>query len=366
MKKKISRLADLTLALKKEAQDSGHTFAQHLQQLADQGEIDTSLYNPEQRNSAGQSVDAWKQILVRGANIEPRGRHAATTVNDAFFRQDDNRILFPMYIEERYREVGREGRNGLVLSDVVTDTVPNEASVVATQLISFADDENADLSRIAEGAQYPVLTITQGDAVVRLLKYGGRLEASLEAVLNATLSTLDRWLLKVRRQADRNKIRKALDVLKNGDGNNNAAPNVNIAGADLAVGDFIALLMKAEEYGADPTVLTGGSSALGQALSLDIVTGSGATAAAGDFRDTGTFPALFGMRPKLPPQRSVLTGVEQLMAIDPSAALTMHYDPRFDLVRYEDIIRRDLQAVQITEMLGFSKPDQGAAITLTL
>ncbi|WP_019584682.1 hypothetical protein [Deinococcus apachensis] len=362
---KIRKLADITLALKKEAQAANHTFAQHLQHLADNGEIDEGLYDPNVRNSAGQSVDAWKQLIVRGAGLQPKGRNAATTVNDAFFRQDDNRILFPLYIEERYREVGRESRNGLVLADVVTDVVPVEASVVATQLLSFTDDENADLARVAEGAEYPVLTITQGDAVVRLLKYGGRLEASLEAVLNASLSTLDRWLLKVRRQADRNKIRKALDILRNGDGNNNAAPNVAAAGASLTPGDFIALLMKSEGYGADPAVLTGSTEALGTALSMEGITGAAATAGE-DFRQTGTFPLIYGMRPKLPPQRSVLTGTRQLMAIDPAAALTQHYDPRFDLVRYEDIIRRDLTAVQITEMLGFSKPDQGAAITLTL
>lgn len=363
---KIKKINDLTLALKADAHAEKRTFAQQIQHLADNGEIDSSLYDPATRDSTGASVAAWKQVMVRGAGLEPRGRHAAATVNDAFFRQEDNRILFPLYIEERYREVGRDSRNGLTLSDVVTDTQPVEASVVNTQLLSFQDDENADLARVAEGAEYPVLTITQGDAVVRLFKYGGRLEASLEAILNASLSTFDRWLLKVRRQADRNKIRKALDILKNGDGNNNAAPNVNAAGATLTAADFVALLMKAEEYGAEPTILTGATAALGQALSMDVVTGTGSTAAAADFRDTGTFPTLFGMRPKLPPQRSVLTGTDQLLAIDPAAALTMHYDPRFDLVRYEDIIRRDLQAVQITEMLGFSKPDTGAATTLTL
>lgn len=362
---KIRKITDLTLNLKQEAANEQRTFAQHLQHLADHGQISSDLYDPKQRNSAGASVPAWKQVLVRGAGLEAQGRHAAVTVTDAFFRQDDNRILFPLYIEERYRELGREGRNSLTLSDVVADTSPINANVVATQVLDFKDDESADLSRIAEGAQYPVLTITQGDAVVRLYKYGGRLEASLEAILGSSLSTLDRWLLKIRRQADRNKIRQALAVLKNGDGNDNAAPNINV-GATLEVADFVALLMKAEEYGAEPLVLTGAASPLGKALSLDIVTGTNSTAASGDFRDTGTFPTIFGMRPKLPPQRSVLAGVEQLMAIDPSAGLTMHYDPRFDLVRYEDIIRRDMQAVQITEMLGFSKPDMGAGITMTL
>lgn len=365
-KPRISKLADVTMELKREATAHSRTFAQHIQFLADNGEIDPALYDPATRNSQGQSVDAWKQLLVRGANLDPKGRNAATTVTDAFFRDDANRLLFPMYIEERYREIGRETRNGLLLSDLVTDVIPITNEVVATQLLSFKDDENADLSRIAEGAEYPVLTITQGQAVARLSKYGGRLEASLEAVMNATLSTLDRWLLKVRRQADKNKIRKALAILRNGDGNNNAAPNVNAAGAAPVVADFIAALMKAEEYGADPNILTGSAEALGKALSMDIVTGVGATAAAADFRDTGTLPVLFGMRPKLPPQRSVLTGTKQLMEIDSLAALTMYYDPRWDLVRYEDIIRRDMQAVQITEMMAFVKPDEGAAITITL
>lgn len=362
----ISRLADITMDLKREAALQHRTMAQQLQFLADTGEIAPALYDPEARNSAGLSVPAWKQAVVRGAGLDPKGRNAATTVQDAFFRDPDNILLFPIYTEERYREVGRETRNGLRLDDVVTDIVQIQGGVVQGQTMSFADDENSDLSRIAEGAEYPTLTITQGDHVIHLYKYGGRLEASKEALLTASLSTFDRWLLKVRRQADRNKIRKALAVIRNGDGSGNPAPNVPVPDGVPDVIDFVNLLMKAEGYGAEPNILTGSIEALGQALSMDIITSASSTAAAADFRDTGTLPVLFGMRPKLPPQRSVLDGTTQLLAIDSDQGLTMYTDPRFDLVQYDEVIRRDLKAMQISEMIGFGKPDLGTGITLTM
>ncbi|SMB85800.1 hypothetical protein [Deinococcus hopiensis] len=361
-------LKDISLDLKQDARANKRTFAQHLQVLAEKGDLSEKLYIPEARDAQGNTVPAWKQIIARGAGIQPKGRHAATSVNDAFFTNDADRILFPLYIEERYREINNTRRNGLRLADLVADTVTAEGGATDIGIIRESDDdENADLSRIAEGAEFPVLRIESTGKTVVLYKFGGRLEATYEAILYASLSTFDRWLGNVARRSENNKIRTALRIIRNGDGNNNAAPNVdtlNVGTFELA--DIIALLQKAGDVGAEPTIVTGDPTEFAAMFSLDFISSPSSSArAAEDVRNTGTLPVLLGMEPRMAPIKSVLDGSRQLLAIDPSRGLTMAVDPRFDLVEYDTIIKRQIKVVQVSEKMGFAKTDIGVGTTLT-
>ncbi|MDO4264395.1 MAG: hypothetical protein Q4C67_09370, partial [Deinococcus sp.] len=149
------KLKDIDLDFKKDAALNRRTMAQHLQDKADAGELDESIYSPDIKDASGQTASAWKQLVVRGAGIEPAGRHQAATVKDAFFTNAEDRILFPLFIEETYREINNERRYSLRLSDVVADTITATSGSVDIGMVDEQyENEDGDLARVAEGAEF--------------------------------------------------------------------------------------------------------------------------------------------------------------------------------------------------------------------
>lgn len=365
----VSKIADINLDLKKEAARQGRTFDQQLEVMAASGEIDKSIIDPTRRNSQGQSVPAYRQVLA-AAGIDLKGARSAQTVTEAFFRDDDNRILFPYYIESRYREIQNERQGELAYADLVAERIPLTGGQTIAQIPTItenASDTDGDPSRIAEGSEFPVMTIDMGDYVAYLAKFGGRLEATKEALMGARLPLFDRWLTVFARRVLRQKTRFALKLVKNGDGNNNTAPNVNNGSADLTIASLIKLRQKAAEYGASPTIVTGDTVAFGKMFELPILTNPASTAPqAQQLLATGTLPGILGMTPKIAPIPSVLDGSNQLLAIDPERGLIEFYSPDLDLVEYEYLMKRQVEAVQVSESIALGKPDNGVGVTLTL
>lgn len=365
----ISKPADITLDLKKDAKEARRRLGQHIQFLADKKQIDPGLYDPNLRNSQGKPVPVYRQVLAK-AGIDLRGNRSAQTVGEAFFRDPSNTILFPYYIEERYREIQNEPRNLLSYQDLVAERIPLTGGQTIMQIPVLKEDPgdtDGDPSRVSEGSEFPLMTIEMGKYMVQIAKYGGRMEATLETIMGAQLSVFDRWLTVFARKAARQKVRTALKLAKNGDGNDNAAPNVNAPGGEVTTGALVLLLQKAAEVGAEPSVLTGDGETFGKVFDLDILTRPDSTAAVAEsFRNTGKLPGVLGLVPKLAPLPSVLDGSNQLLAIDPERGLIEVYSPEMDLVEYEYLMKRQVRAVQVTEMLGFGKPDIGVATTLTL
>ena len=142
--------------------------------------------------------------------------------------------------------------------------------------------------------------------------------------------------------------------------------NVASAGPALTLGDIVKLIQRAGDFGAEPAIITGDTTEFGALFNLDFLASPANNGMQAEgLRMNGTLPMLLGMQPKFAPNRSVLEGAKQLMAIDPSLGLTMAYNPAMDLVEYDAVVQRQLKVVQISEQYGFGKPDIAAAITLT-
>lgn len=362
----VAKLKDINLDLKGQAKAAGLNFQDYLTHLAEQGKLELGgkAIDPEQKNSAGQPVPVWKQVLAE-ANIETRGRHAAATVNDVFFTDPENRILFPLYIEGRFREINTFRPNQLRITDLVADMVPVTTGAMGMDTITDSDDAETDPARVAEGAEFPVLMIKSAGKTIILYKRGGRLEATYEAIAGASVSTFNRWLTRLARRTESVKIRAALAILKNGDGGN-AAPNVASAGPAYTIGDLVKLIQRAGDFGAEPSIITGDTAEFGALFALDFLSSPANNGALAEgLRMNGTLPMVLGMQPRFAPGRSVLDGAKQLLAIDPALGLTMAYNPAMDLVEYDAVVERQIKAVQISEQYGFGKPDIAAAVTLT-
>lgn len=366
MSKFVSKLKDINMDLKAQAKAEGLNFEDKLTRLAEDGQLELNGHeiDASEKDASGHTIPVWKQVLS-AAGIETKGRHQAATVNDVFFTDPDNKILFPLYIEGRFREINNFRPNQLRITDLVADMVPVTTGAMGMDTITDSDDAETDPARIAEGAEFPVLVVKSAGKTIILAKRGGRLEATYEAIAGASVSTFNRWLTRLARRTENTKIRAALAMLKNGDGGN-AAPNVASAGAAYTLGDLVKLIQRAGDFGAEPALITGDTTEMGALFGIDFIASAANNGMQAEgVRVNGTLPLILGMVPRFAPSRSVMDGSKQLMAIDPALGLTMAYNPAMDLVEYDAVIERQIKAVQISEQYGFGKPDIAAAVTLT-
>ncbi|UQN10374.1 phage major capsid protein [Deinococcus sp. QL22] len=356
MSYKIAKRTDLAdKGLYQDAKAAGVNLADYMQIQADEGKISEEFYNPDD------STPAFKQVLG-SLGVDPKGRDAARPVEDVFMQDPSKRVLFPEYIATRYRDLSRPMRNELTVEDLVTTITPVRSGAYTYGVITEEHDAGANLSRVAEAAEFPTITVQMGEQSIRLLKYGGKLKVSYEVIRRSSVSVMDRWIGAVVRRALRNKVNAALAVVLNGDGNNGAAPNLDVAGPGYTVADIVELSLLAGDYGADPTILAGDRTELGKLLTLPIFTGTDSTTAS-DFRETGRWPAAFGMMPKRAPKGSLLDGAAKLLALDPEMGLEMAFDPSMDLVENDKIIERQIEFITFSEMIGFGKPELGVGVT---
>ena len=104
-------------------------------------------------------------------------------------------------------------------------------------------------------------------------------------------------------------------------------------------------------------IITADTADLAAILNLDIFTGVAATAAGADFRDTGRWPNLLGMTPKLALADSALQGSKKLLAIDQANGLEEFYENGSELVESERLITSQFENIAISEVVGWAKPD---------
>lgn len=351
----LTKLKQLEIGLYQDAKRDGVTLSQHLQELARKGEIGEDLYTPEARNAEGQPVDAFRQLLA-ASGIRTKGEFAQT--GDAFLSDAQNRVLFPEFVNRTYRDAERDAVNVLQTTDLVSVRFGIDGNSYRTGVITAGQEKELEFGRVAQLGELPVYSIVLSEKPINLYKYGGVLRMSYEAVRRTRLPVLARYIGKVSRAQSRRKVKQALNTALNGDGNANPAPaSTPAAGAAFTLADIIALQMDGLTNGVQFTTITADTADLSAILNLEIFTGAAATAAGADFRDTGTWPALLGMRPRLALADSALVGSKKLLAIDTANGLEEVYENGSELTESERLITSQFENVAISEVLGFAKPD---------
>ena len=352
---KITKLKNLELGLYQDAAREGMTLSQYLTEMGRKGEISEELYRPDVRNSQGGQVDAFQQMLAAGG-IRTKGEFAQT--GDAFLSDPSNRVLFPEYVSREYRDAERDAVNVLQTSDLVSVRVGIDGSAYRTGVIAAGQEKDLEFGRVAELGEMATYTIKLSDKAVNAGKYGGVLRMSYEGVRRAKLPILSRYIGKISRAQNRRKAKQALNTALNGDGNNNPAPaSVAATGASFTLQDVIALQMDGLINGVQFGIITADTADLAAILNLDIFTGVAATAAGADFRDTGRWPNILGMTPKLALADSALQGSKKLLAIDQANGLEEFYENGSELVESERLITSQFENIAISEVVGWAKPD---------
>ena len=128
-------------------------------------------------------------------------------------------MLFPEYVSRSVKAGMEEGN----ILPSITATVTRFDGMDYRSIYSAASEDDKSLRYVGEGAAIPQTEVRASDHLVSLKKRGRMLVASYEAIRFQRLDLFSVMLRQIGNQIMRMHLEDAIDVIKNGDGNSNAA-----------------------------------------------------------------------------------------------------------------------------------------------
>ena len=315
---------------------SSRSFSQALE------ELDPSEHY---RGTPLEGLDAFQRQLKR-FDIHVKG--AGSDMVEKFFHTSDSAVLFPEFVSR----VVRQGMEEESILPAITATVTKFDGMDYRSIASVPSEEDKKLRRVEEGARIPETTVRTQENLVHLYKRGRMLVASYEAIRFQRLDLFSVTLRQIGAYIGRMHLEDAIEVLRNGDGHQNAAQQYTI-GTKPITGTkgtltYDALLEFWSQF--DPytmnTMLVGGDVMLAM-LKLDEfqnpLTGL-------NFQGTGTLTTPLGA--KLLRTSAMPAGI--LIGLDRNYALEQICGSEIT-VEYDKLIDRQLERAAITSISGFAK-----------
>lgn len=317
----------------------GKTFSQVLEEL-----------DPSENyvNSPLGKLDAFGRQLKR-FDIKVSG--ANSDMVEKFFQTASSAVLFPEY-------VSRAIKAGMEYADVLQDitaTVTKIDGMDYRSIVSTPEQDMNDLMIVNEGAFLPKTTISTQENLVKLVKRGRMLVSTYEALRFQRLDLFTVTLKQVGAYIARKQLADAVQVLIDGDGNNNSANIINANELDtLTYSDLVKLWTNLAPYQLNTMLV---STDLMEALfSMPEMQDSQATL---DFHGTGQMITPMGAKVIHIP--SLESGT--IVALDKTCALEM-VQAGDVLVDYDKLIDRQLERATISVISGFAKIFRDASIVL--
>ena len=315
---------------------SGRSFSQTLE------ELDPSEHY---RGTPLEGLDAFQRQLKR-FDIHVKG--AGSDMVEKFFHTSDSSVLFP----ECVSRVVRQGMEEESILPAITATVTRFDGMDYRSIASVPSEEDKKLRRVEEGARIPETTVRTQENLVHLHKRGRMLVASYEAIRFQRLDLFSVTLRQIGAYIGRMHLEDAIAVLRDGDGNENAAAEYTIGTTPITgtkgTLTYDALLEFWSQF--DPytmnTMLVGSDVMLAM-LKLDEfqnpLTGL-------NFQGTGTLTTPLGA--KLLRTSAMPAGI--LIGLDKNYALEQICGSEVT-VEYDKLIDRQLERAAITSISGFAK-----------
>ena len=302
------------------------------------------------KGTALEGLDAYQRQLKR-FDIKVQG--PAGDVVEKFFQTTDSAALFPEY-------VSRAVRQGMEAADLLPHIVASTTKVDGLDyrsITSLPSEDDKELKVVGEGAQIPQTRVKSQENLVRLHKRGRMLVASYEAIRFQRLDLFTVTLKQIGAYIARAQLKDAVDVLINGDGNQNAAPILEAEEeGQLSYGDLVAFWNLFDPY--ELNALIAGPDLMQKLLTLNEFKDS---LAGFDFHRTGKPGTPIGA--KL--MKSAAVGSGKLVGLDKNCALEMV--KAGDIVtEYDKLIDRQLDRATISCITGFTKIFKDSARVLTV
>ena len=297
-----------------------------------------------------EGLDAYQRQLKR-FSIRVSGRGSDRV--EKFFKTSDSAALFPEYISRAVRQ-GMEEND--ILSNIVATTTDIDALDYRT-ITSVPGEEEKQLKVVGEGAFIPETEIKTQENLVRLHKRGRMLVASYEAIRFQRLDLFTVTLRQIGAYIAKSRLKDAVDVLVNGDGNSNPiAETKTTAEGSLVYGDLVDFWNSFDPYTLNAVIAS--PSMMAKLLKLSEFR----DAAAGlNFHSTGNLVTPFGA--KL--MKSGAVAADKLIGLDSTCALEL-VQAGGVTTEFDKLIDRQLERAAITSIAGFAKIYTPASKSLSL
>ena len=326
-------------------QEAGRSFTQVLEHC-DPSE--------QYRGTPLEGLDAYQRQLKR---FDIRVRGAGSDPVEKFFRTSESAVLVPEYIARSVRQ-GMEEDD---LLPAITATVTQVEGMDYRSIASEPDQDQKELKRVEEGAEIPQTQIKTKANLVQLHKRGRMLVASYEAVRYQKLDLFSVTLRQIGAHISRMHLEDAIDVLVNGDGNENPAESFTVGtkpiGGEGSTFDYSTLVDFWAQFAPYEmnTLLVPGDvlvSLLKMSEFRDPMAGL-------DFQGSGRLITPLGAQ--LLRTSALESGT--LIGLDRNYALEMVKSGEVT-VEYDKLIDRQLERAAITSISGFAKIYEDAAKVL--
>ncbi|MDD6527652.1 MAG: phage major capsid protein [Oscillospiraceae bacterium] len=318
------------IKLEKGLYTTGKSFTKALEELDPSEEyIGTEL----------EGLDAFQRQLKR-FDIKVSGRGSDTV--EKFFKTSDSAALFPEYVS---RSVYRGIEENNILPKIVA-TVTDINGMDYRTIASVPSEDDKELKIVAEGDAIPETAIKTQENLVTLKKRGRMLVASYEALRFQRLDLFSVTLRQIGAYIAKMQLKDAIDVLVNGDGNENAiTESKTAADGDLAYTDLVNFWNSFDPY--TLTTIIASPDLTAKILSLSQFKDASAGL---DFHATGKLVTPFGA--ELLKSASVGTG--KLIGLDRTCALEQ-VQAGGVMTEFDKLIDRQLERAAITTISGFAK-----------
>lgn len=354
-------------------------------------------------------TDAFQRLLraaeVRVEDVPSWGLPASTY--EDFNKTDQARALIPEWVSRVYREVqtGRkystrdiyqssdgipgswerpyaEAANARWDSELAPAIPVSELIALTTTIDADSyrayylqnDTENQSMTRISEGAEVPRVKLVGGEHTIDLYKFGRALEASYEVLRRQRVNKIALHLRRIAVQAEVDKVATIIDVMINGDGNNNAAVSYDLTTLDgdatagtITLKGWLAFKMQF----ANPYVMTGALAREAEALQLLTLSTGDANIPLVTIQGASGFGSFSQIN-------SGLAGIVRLGWTDdvPSGQYIVAFDRRVavervvemgaNITEIERFTTKQTQTLTMTEVEGYAIIDENAVRVLNV
>ncbi len=314
----------------------GRTFSQTLEAL------DPSEHY---KGTPLEGMDAFQRQLKR---FDIRVKGAGSDRVEKFFFNTESAVLFPEFVSR----VVRQGMEEECILPDITATVTHFDGLDYRSIASTPTEEEKKLKRVEEGAAIPQTVIHTQENLVRLHKRGRMLVAPYEAIRFQRLDLFAVTLRQIGAYIGRMHLEDAVNVLLEGDGNDNAAPVLQVgegaisgSSGQLSYGALLDFWGQFDPYTMN-TLLVGGDMMLAMLKMEEFqnpMTGL-------NFQGTGKLTTPLGAKLL----RTSAVPADTIIGLDKGYALEQICGSEVT-VEYDKLIDRQLERAAITSVSGFAK-----------
>ena len=308
------------------------------------------------RGTALENTDAFQRQLKR-FGIRVKGAGSSTV--EKFFRTMDSAVLFPEYIARTVRQGMEE--NDILPSITATTTVID--SMDYRSIYSNPTVADKMLEDVEEGGAIPETEVKTKDHLVKLTKRGRMLVASYEALRFQKLDLFSVMLRQIGAYIHQQQLSDAVNVIINGDGNENAAIQYSIGTSPisgtkgtLGYDQLVEFWSKFDPYTMNTILCSTGT--MSKILKVPELQNPMAGL---NFQGSGKVGTPLGAQI----HRTSAVADDVIIGLDNRYALELVRAGDV-LVEYDKLIDRQLERAAITSISGFGKICDGASAVLNV